>query len=66
MLNLRGEVIGIATAMNATGQGIGFAIPINMAKEVIGQLRDRGRVVRSWLGVAVREPDPRPTRTAWS
>ncbi|WP_242338930.1 MULTISPECIES: S1C family serine protease [Anaeromyxobacter] len=55
VLNLRGEVIGIATAVNATGQGIGFAVPINMAKEIIGQLRDHGRVVRSWLGVAVRE-----------
>jgi serine protease Do len=55
VLNLRGEVIGIATAVNATGQGIGFAIPINMAKEVIAQLRQNGRVVRSWLGVAVRE-----------
>jgi serine protease Do len=58
VLNLRGEVIGIATAVNATGQGIGFAIPINMAKEIIGQLRQAGRVVRSWLGVAVREPAP--------
>jgi serine protease Do len=56
VLNLRGEVIGIATAVNATGQGIGFAIPINMAKEIIAQLRHAGRVVRSWLGVAVREP----------
>jgi serine protease Do len=55
VLNLRGEVIGIATAVNATGQGIGFAIPINMAKEIVGQLKDKGRVVRSWLGVAVRE-----------
>jgi serine protease Do len=58
LLNLRGEVIGIATAVNATGQGIGFAIPINMAKEVVSQLRDRGRVVRSWLGIAVRDPTP--------
>jgi serine protease Do len=55
LLNLRGEVIGIATAVNATGQGIGFAIPINMAKEIVGQLKDRGRVVRSWLGVSVKE-----------
>jgi serine protease Do len=47
--------VGIATAVNATGQGIGFAIPINMAKEIIGQLQAKGRVVRSWLGVAVRE-----------
>ncbi len=58
LINLRGEVIGIATAVNATGQGIGFAIPINMAKEIVGQLRENGRVVRSWLGVAVREAPP--------
>ncbi len=44
--------------MNATGQGIGFAIPINMVKEVISQLRERGKVVRSWLGVAVRDAAP--------
>jgi serine protease Do len=58
LLNLRGEAIGIATAVNAAGQGIAFAIPINMAKEILGQLRDRGRVVRSWLGVSVREIPP--------
>ena len=55
VVNLKGEVVGIATAVNATGQGIGFAVPINMAKEILGQLRDQGRVVRSWLGVSVRE-----------
>jgi len=60
LLNLRGEVVGIATAVNATGQGIGFAVPINMAKEIVSQLRDRGRVVRSWLGVAVREATVEP------
>ncbi len=62
VLNLRGEVIGIATAVNATGQGIGFAIPINMVKEVLGQLRQTGKVVRSWLGVAVQPAaqDPAP------
>ncbi|HYG66890.1 MAG TPA: trypsin-like peptidase domain-containing protein [Anaeromyxobacteraceae bacterium] len=59
VLNLRGEVIGIATAVNATGQGIGFAIPINMAKGILAQLKQHGRVVRSWLGVAVREPETR-------
>ncbi len=56
VLNLRGEVVGIATAVNATGQGIGFAIPINMAKEIVAQLREHGKVVRSWLGVAVKDP----------
>jgi len=55
LVNLRGEVIGIATAINATGQGIGFAVPINMAKEIVEQLREHGKVVRSWMGVSVRE-----------
>jgi serine protease Do len=57
VLNLRGEVVAIATAVNATGQGIGFAVPINMAKEILGQLREKGRVDRSWLGIAVRAPE---------
>jgi serine protease Do len=60
MLNLRGDVVGIATAVNATGQGIGFAIPINMAKGIVMQLREHGRVVRSWLGVSVRDAPPPP------
>ncbi len=55
LVNLLGEVVGIATAINATGQGIGFAVPINMAKEILQQLRDHGRVVRSWMGLSVRE-----------
>jgi serine protease Do len=55
IVNLRGEVVGIATAINATGQGISFAIPINMAKDVLDQLREHGRVVRSYMGVSVRE-----------
>ncbi len=64
VLNLRGEVVGIATAINATGQGIGFAVPINMAKEILGQLRDHGHVVRSWMGVSVRELRPAAGRAA--
>ncbi len=58
ILDLRGAVVGIATAVNATGQGIGFAIPINMAKAVLDQLRNRGKVVRSWLGVSVKDLPP--------
>ncbi|MGI6129628.1 MAG: trypsin-like peptidase domain-containing protein [bacterium] len=53
LLNLDGEVIGINTAVNAAGQGLGFAIPINTAKEVMGSLRTQGKVVRPWLGVSV-------------
>jgi len=54
LLNLKGEVIGINTAIVAAGQGIGFAIPINMVKRVVSQLVERGKVVRGWLGVAVQ------------
>ncbi len=55
VLDLGGRVVGIATAVNATGQGIGFAIPVNMAKAISEQLRSKGKVVRSWLGVTVKE-----------
>src|SRR3989454_1392760 len=54
LLNLRGEVIGITTAIVATGQGIGFAIPANMAKRITSQLIDRGKVTRGWLGVSLQ------------
>jgi Do/DeqQ family serine protease len=55
LLNLDGKVIGINTAIVATGQGIGFSIPINEAKAVMGQLIAKGRVVRGWLGVAIQD-----------
>ncbi len=54
LVNLRGEVVGINTAIVASGQGIGFAIPVNMVKRVIAQLVERGRVTRGWLGVSVQ------------
>jgi Do/DeqQ family serine protease len=54
LVNLKGEVIGINTAIVATGQGIGFAIPINMVKRVKDQLVEKGKVVRGWLGVALQ------------
>src|SRR3989338_6264356 len=54
LVNLRGEVIGINTAIVAAGQGIGFAIPTNMVKRVTGQLIDRGKVTRGWIGVAMQ------------
>src|SRR5947199_6568304 len=53
LVNLRGEVIGSNTAIVATGQGIGFAIPANMVKRVTSQLIDRGKVPRGWIGVAM-------------
>jgi len=58
LFNAKGEVIGINTAIVAGGQGIGFAIPINMAKTVITQLRETGKVTRGWLGVAVQPVTP--------
>jgi serine protease Do len=57
LLNLSGEVIGINTAIVARGQGIGFAIPINMAKDIVNQLKDKGEVTRGWLGVQIRDLD---------
>jgi serine protease Do len=51
LINARGEVIGINTAMNAQAQGIGFAIPINMAKVIAPMLRQYGKAPRSWMGV---------------
>jgi Do/DeqQ family serine protease len=54
LVNLKGEVIGINTAIVATGQGIGFAIPANMVKRVTSQLIDRGKVTRGWIGVSLQ------------
>jgi serine protease Do len=58
LFNMRGEAIGINTAIVAGGQGIGFAIPINLAKDVLSQLRDTGKVSRGWLGVQVQRVTP--------
>ena len=58
LVNLKGEVIGVNTAIVAAGQGIGFAIPINMVKRVVDQLVDKGKVVRGWLGVALQPLSP--------
>ena len=58
LVNLRGEVVGINTAIVATGQGIGFAIPANMAKRVTSQLIDRGKVMRGWIGVSLQPITP--------
>src|SRR5919201_3378089 len=58
LVNLRGEVIGINTAIVAAAQGIGFAIPANMVKRVTAQLIDRGKVTRGWLGISVQPLSP--------
>ena len=51
LVNLRGEVVGINTAVSSAGQNVGFAIPINPAKLAIESIRSVGRIVRPWLGV---------------
>jgi len=51
LFSAQGKVIGINTAIISGGQGIGFAIPINMAKDVVAQLRDKGKVTRGYLGI---------------
>lgn len=58
LVNIRGEVIGINTAIIAGGQGIGFAIPINMARKIIDDLIEHGKVIRAWLGVYIQEVTP--------
>jgi len=58
LINSSGEVIGINTAIVAGGQGIGFAIPINMAKNIITQLKEKGKVTRGWLGVVIQSITP--------
>ncbi|MFN3598137.1 MAG: Do family serine endopeptidase [Aquificaceae bacterium] len=58
LVNIRGEVIGINTAILAEGQGLGFAIPINLAKWVADQLIEKGKVVRGWLGVVIQDITP--------
>ncbi len=52
LINIRGEVVGINTAINAAGQGIGFAVPVDMVKKILPQLAT-GHVSRSYLGVRV-------------
>jgi serine protease Do len=55
LVNLRGEAIGINTAINPSGQGIGFAIPINMAKNITRQLLEKGRVQYGFLGIRLQQ-----------
>ena len=55
LFNMEGKVIGINTAIVAQGQGIGFAIPINMAKSILADLKTKGKVTRGWLGISVQD-----------
>ena len=54
LLNLEGKVVGINTAIVPFAQGIGFAVPVNMAKQVMDDLIEFGRVKRAWLGVYIQ------------
>jgi len=58
LLNIYGEVMGINTAIVASGQGIGFAIPINLARLIADQLIEKGEVTRGWLGVSIQPLTP--------
>jgi len=57
LVNLRGEVIGINTAINVRGQNLGFAVPVDVATRILPQLRSSGKVVRGYLGAMVRNVD---------
>ncbi|MCU0558660.1 MAG: DegQ family serine endoprotease [Desulfobacterales bacterium] len=58
LLNMNGEVVGINTAIVAQGQGIGFAIPVNLARDIAAQLKDHGSVTRGWMGVGIQDLTP--------
>jgi serine protease Do len=58
LFNLKGEVVGINTAIIQGGQGIGFATPIQLAKSILEQLKDKGKVTRGWLGVYIQPLTP--------
>ncbi|OFW06325.1 MAG: hypothetical protein A3I61_06320 [Acidobacteria bacterium RIFCSPLOWO2_02_FULL_68_18] len=58
LINARGEVIGINAAISSRASNIGFAVPINQARAILPQLRTRGRVLRGYIGVTLRDVDP--------
>ena len=58
LINAAGEAVGVNAAVSAQGQGIGFAVPINVAREILGPLRTQGRVSRGYLGIQLQELDP--------
>jgi serine protease Do len=58
LFDMNGRVVGINTAIHAAGQGIGFAIPISLARPLLDQIRSTGRVVRATLGVIIQDITP--------
>jgi serine protease Do len=63
LVNIRGEVIGINTAIVAGGDGIGFAVPINMTRKIIGDIIAHGKVTRAWLGIYIQDLTPELAET---
>ena len=63
LFNLRGEVVGMNTAI-IQNSGIGFAVPVNLVKELLPQLEKNGKVVRGWLGVGIQELTPDLSKAA--
>ncbi len=57
LLNLQGQVVAIATAINAGAENIGFAVPVNTLKEILPQLKEKGKVSRGYLGIGIRNLD---------
>ncbi|QSQ25332.1 trypsin-like peptidase domain-containing protein [Pyxidicoccus parkwayensis] len=55
LFNMKGEVVGVTTAIISQGQGIGFAVPINLVKDLLPNLRENGKLERGWLGVAIND-----------
>ncbi len=58
LFNLNGEVVGVNTAIISRGQGIGFAIPGNLARNIIEQIKDNGKVIRGWVGLYIQKISP--------
>ncbi len=58
LVNVEGEAVGISAAVSSEAEGIGFAVPVNVARAVLAQLRDQGRVRRGYLGIQLHELDP--------
>jgi serine protease Do len=58
LFNLYGEVVGVNTAINPRGQGIGFAVPSDMVADIIEQLKTDGKVARGWMGVGLQPLSP--------
>jgi serine protease Do len=63
LFNMHGEVVGMATAVVTHAQGIGFAVPINMVKDLLPNLLDNGHLERGWLGLTVAEQPSADGRT---